>query len=490
MYLATAALMLSLASPDYDGDILARIWRRFPECRGVATGEYAGDETCFMCRSQMRTGAFRAVLLTEKDRGEEWGDLVAGGASWTGRSFLRSASAGWLRARLGSGMVLGSSSSWGSASPGLDAKPPELASRVDPATGAGSCEGRPLTGASATVSAAGFSLTLLQGLSALDPSGDGLHRTPSEIEARGSEREVLSAVRMAFGPFGATVMRRSVDGENCLRSGADFGFEAAGAAIAGEVALEVDSCRTAALWVAMSEADDALRFCGAVFSTPEGFGDDRSSVPSGLECDLGCGAAARWRPARGWLGALSVSAGSSDGSARERGSVELSRRFSPDLELVATARITMDPGETASRGTARLSWRTTEQSMLSTEVQATTASDGDRRDGGGAVEAQVKWKPSEAVALSAGCAGFSTTGYASRAYCGELGFPGEFGSAPVWGDGFLLQASASVTTRGGAEVRGRISRTVREDADSLGSGPEETTGGARTEAGLQLEVPL
>jgi hypothetical protein len=490
MAFTALALAAALASTGFDGEVLARIWRRFPECRGVVEGAYAGDETCFLCRSQMETGGFRAILITEKDRGEEWGDLLAGGACWTGSSFLRSASAGWLRAKLGSGLVLGGSSSWGASAPGLDARPPDRATRADPATGAGSCDGSPLTGASVTAGAAGVSITLLQGLSALDPSGSGLHRTPSEIEAKGSIRESLSAARVTFGGFGATLAGRSLEGDRCLRSGLDFGLDAAGAGFSGEVSWEHDSCDTAAFWVAMSEASDQLRFCGAAFSTPEDFGDDRTSSPAGLECDLGCGAALRWRPAMGWLGALSVSAGSAGGCARERGSAEVSKRFSPDLEMAVSGRLVLDRGEWSSRATTSLSWRTAGQSVLSVEVQATSAGNGERRDTGGAVEGRIRWKPSEKVSISAGCAGYSTTGYAARAYCGELGFPGESGSTAVWGEGFLMQVSATFTTGVGIEIRGRLSRAVREEADSMGSGLEETEGGTRTEAGLQLEFPL
>jgi hypothetical protein len=489
----TGALLLlsALAAGDAgNGDLLLRLWRRFPECLGVATGAYAGDELVFLYRSQMRFGAVSTLILSEKDRGENWGDLLAGGASWAGSSFLRSASAGWLRAELGSGMVLGGSSSWGGGAPGLDARPPERRTQIALATGAGQCEGRPLTGASVTIASLGFTTALLQSWSAVDPSGEGLHRTPSEIESRRSVREILSAVRADFGAAGITVLRRIEEGNTIIRSGADFALQASGAEFSGEVALEADSATTSAFWLAISGNSDEFRFCAAAFRTPEAFGDERSSSPSGLECDLGCGLASRWRPARGWLGALSVSAGSSDGSARERASLEISRRISPRLELIATGRAFLTQGASNWRETARVSWRAAEEVSLNLELQLTEASADDLHDSGGALEWQLRWKPLQAFAIAAGCAGFSTTGYASRAYCGELGFPGEFGSAPVWGEGFLLQAAAAFEVSDGTEIRGRISRIAREDVDALGSGLEETPGSARTEAGLQLEIPF
>jgi hypothetical protein len=487
-----AVLLLSaLAAGDAgNGDLLLRLWRRFPECLGVATGAFAGDELAFLYRSQLRFGDLSTVLLSEKDRGENWGDLIAGGASWAGGSFLRSASAGWLRAELGSGMVLGGSSSWGGGAPGLDARPPERRTRIGLATGAGQCDGRPLTGASVTISSLGFTTALLQCWSALDPSAEGLHRTPSEIESRGSIREVLTAARADFGAAGITVLRRVQEGRTIFRSGADFATEAPGAELSGEIALEADSAVTSAFWLAISGNSDEFRFCAAAFRTPEAFGDERSSSPSGLECDLGCGLAARWRPARGWLGALSVSAGSAGGAARERASLEISSRVSPRLELIATGRAFLARGASTIRETARVSWRAAEEVSLNLELQLTAASVDGSSESGGALEWQLGWKPLTALSIAAGCAGFSTTGYASRAYCGELGFPGEFGSAPVWGEGFLLQGTAAVAVSGGTEIRGRVSRIVRGDVDSLGSGLDETPGSARTEAGFQLEIPF
>lgn len=60
----------------------------------------------------------------------------------------------------------------------------------------------------------------------------------------------------------------------------------------------------------------------------------------------------------------------------------------------------------------------------------------------------------------------------------------------MWGEGFLVQGAASFEVSGGTDIRGRISRIAREDVDALGSGLEETPGSARTEAGLQLEIPF
>jgi len=106
------------------------------------------------------------------------------------------------------------------------------------------------------------------------------------------------------------------------------------------------------------------------------------------------------------------------------------------------------------------------------------------------VEARLRWDLLRSLSVSVGAAGFSTQGYAARAYVGELGFPGEFASTSVWGDGFLLQAAAAVDLPGGGGLKIRASRMVREGEQSLGSGLEETDGPGRTEIGAQWEMPF
>jgi hypothetical protein len=473
-----------------EGDLMLRLWRRFPQCEGVSSGAFAGDEFASLFRSRIRLGSLRTVLITEKDRGEHWGDLLAAGASYEGGPVLESASAGWLRAGLGSGMVFGETASWGAGAPGLDARPPGRDSRVSPATGASSCEGEPLTGVSASLRLGLLSLTGMQSWSSLDASSDGLHRTPSEISSRGSVHEVVSAARACLGPGGMTFMRRTAAGDLCFRAGADFGIPASGCLLSGEGAVECDSTTSAAFWLAMSEDGERLRFCAAAFRMPEGFGEDRSSTPMGMECDLGCGFAVRSRFSDGWLGAMSVSAGSLEGSGRERYSFEISRWLCPGLEAIAGARAYLGTGESTWRESARISWRASQDASAGIEIQLTSASGGEGREAGGALEGKIRWTPAGMLSISAGFAGFSTAGYASRVYCGELGFPGEFGSTAVSGDGFLLQGSVSFSLAGGTRIRGRVSRLIREDVETMGSGLEETPGGNRTEVGVQMEMPL
>jgi len=481
-------LLVALSVPGGRGDLMLRLWRRFPECRGVATGAYAGDGAAFLCRARVSAGAVGGFLLTEKDRGENWGDLVACGASCRAGRF--DASAGWLRASLGSGLVFSNASSWGAEAAGLDARPPGREGRLATATGASTCEGEPLTGVSISSEIGDLTISGLQSWSRIDPSGDGLHRTDSERASRGSIHETVSAVRGVFGLAGLSLMRRSADGEETLRAGADFGIDLGGQLLSGEAAVESDTASSCASWLALSRAADRFRFCVAAFHTPGEFGEERSSSPSGLDCDFGCGFAIRWRPSTGWLGALSISGGEAGGESGQRGNLEVSRRVSPNLEFLGGARAFLAEGGSSWRETLRISWKVSPATSLSLKFQSTSASEGDSGECGGAVEAQLRLSPIRALSTAVGCAAFSTAGYDSRAYCGELGFPGETGSCAVWGRGFLLQGSAAFSLGGGAQIRARFSRLSRENVESLGSGLEETRGPVRTEAGVQVELPL
>jgi hypothetical protein len=83
-------------------------------------------------------------------------------------------------------------------------------------------------------------------------------------------------------------------------------------------------------------------------------------------------------------------------------------------------------------------------------------------------------------------AGFRTGGYSSRVWCGELALPGDFASAELWGEGFLLQAAVSAGPVGGFTAGARISLLEKPGEDSMGEGGEETTGPSRTDISVQV----
>ncbi len=75
-------LLLLLPAAASCGDVLFRLGRRFPDSRGSLDGIWAGDQFEFLHRTRLALGRFSLVLVAEKDRGEEWCDLVSAGATF------------------------------------------------------------------------------------------------------------------------------------------------------------------------------------------------------------------------------------------------------------------------------------------------------------------------------------------------------------------------------------------------------------------------
>ena len=104
--LVLLVVLLALASASHPGGMRMRLLRRWPGCRGTIEGVYAGDEWSFLERVEFSLpSAFSlqyslgGVMLLEKDRGEEWVDLVSGGLSLESQGYPGlSVYAGWLKA--------------------------------------------------------------------------------------------------------------------------------------------------------------------------------------------------------------------------------------------------------------------------------------------------------------------------------------------------------------------------------------------------------
>ncbi len=489
-----AALVLAGQPPggdDSPGGVLLRVWRRFPSCEGTLSGAYAGDEYSFLNRVECSFAGFDVTTLLEKDRGEDWGDLAAAGVDWEGAGPVLGASAGWLDCRLGSGLLLDRGGGWGGSNGFLEAKAPSTDSRVRAASSAGACEGEPLTGAGASVSLGGLETSVVLARSWIDQSVSGFHRTPSEIEAKGSVEENFAGLRSTCGPFGAGLAVADRNGAGWGRFGLDFRLPAAGLDLSGEAVLgtEGDSA-SAAFWAAVAESDRTTRFCIGVFGCPEEFPLERAGMPIGGSCDIGAGAGLRWRPAQGWTlaGSASCLYRDDDGSIRLEASAD--RRVSPAFEGGLAGRFSEEDGEDTWRLVADISWKAVDALRLTATLQRTGWADGDSASGGSSAGLRFTWRASRWLEAKAACAAFDTEGWESRVYCGELGFPGEFASSPQWGRGFLMQISPSISPGHGVVARLKLSLLQREGVESMGSDLEETAGDSRTEAGFQLDFPL
>jgi hypothetical protein len=489
--LTLSPLLVVCAMQDGEGDLLTRMLRTFPDCSGVLSGEYAGDGWAFLQRARFLAGPVEGIVLTEKDRGESWGDLVAGGLAWSPDGTVSRVTAGWLDPVLGSGLVLGGTGSWGAGGSFLEAKPPSSRTSLDPAGSASESEGMPLTGAGVQLDALGIEAGLVQCVTRIDPAGTGLHRTESELDARGSLDEVLSAGRIAIDGVGASFARASGSAGRWTRAGIDLDIDLSGTGLSGEAAIgSAGGTGVGAFWAAVHEETGGLRFCLSAYSFPPDFPDRRSSQPMGGTCDFGTGAGTRWRFGPGWLAAGSVSCEYLDGDGKARADLEIRRRLPGGVELRLSGRTCEDAGVSSSRLLGALSWDIDDDFGIDASLQATGSAEDGSRGTGSAGETRIRWRIAEPLELRAAAAAFSTDGYGSRVYCGELGFPGEFASAQLWGEGFLLQASVSIEPVDGVELRLRAAMLEREGADVIGTGFESTDGPVRTEVGAQLEVPL
>jgi hypothetical protein len=486
-------LLALLATAAGGDDLRLRLSRRWPACRGTLEGVYAGDEYSMFQRLRVERPRLRLSLITEKDRGEDWADLVCGGVEYTGgpKATVRSLSAGWLRASLGSGLVLAHPGGWGGAGFTGYEKPPVLRARLEPSTGAWGSEGEPLTGVGGRLSLGGVELAVLQGLSWKDRSGEGLHRTPGEVDGRAWEREVMPAIRAVRGPLGATAAagwsRTDSGSTRWQRAGVDLELGKGPFGFSGEAAAGRDDSGTeTAFWAGPSHDGGDFRQSFLVFRYPDGFPGERSSAPLG-ECRIGCRWGVRWRPAVATFVSAGLVARSREEDDAWKAAGELRRRLARGLESSAGLRWTSDSDGESWRGVGSGSWEPSQLLRLSVKLQLTGWAGPDSSERGSCAETRLRLRPRRWLTLRLGAAGFSTDGWNSRAYVVALAFPGEFGSTQVQGRGMMLQAAASVEAREGLFLRAGAGWMRREGAEALGSGYEETRGDSRTEASCQLD---
>ncbi len=486
------ALLLAACTVCPGGDLRVRLWRRWPSCRGTEEGAYAGDEWAMMTRLRFSAGPLSTTLLTDKARGEEWGDILAGGVSWQGAGPCTGAAAGFLRADLGTGLVLSHPGPFSAPPEMLLSKAPGSRCRIEPSSSAWPCRGDPLTGAGGTFDLGGPVLAVMGAYSMVDAAGEGYHRTRTEIDGRADLSEWLGAARLGVSFGGATFACGSREGEDAWgRAGIDWEVKPDALGLTGELAAGVDTTGiTAAFWGGPTHEIAGLRHTLLLLSLPEGFPDSRSSIPVGRQCDLGLVYGIRWKPLR----SLTVRAGTGVYDREEgdevRWSGEVSRRFPANMDLALGARGTHREDEDSGRGWLVASWSPLRDVTASSRVQASAWSDGDSTETGMGAGLRLRLRPLSRITLTAGATGFSTDGWESRVYSGSAAFPGEMGSVALSGRGALLFAMASLDVTEDLRMSGRVQWETRDGAASMGSGLEETEGSGRLEAGVQVDWEL
>ena len=487
-------LLLFCGAVSAQGDIRSRLQRRFPDPRGILEEYYTGDAWDFYTRIRFASGAFAFTFITDKARGEDWGDLTAGGASWSPPGGpVRSVSAGWLRADLGSGLVLAVPGSFSSLSELAMYKPPGIRNRIEPATSPWGCRGTPLVGAGAVISMKTLDISVLGALSPIDSLAGGYHRTPSEVAGRNAFTEKLAGVRLSRGFIGLTAAAAEVsdpDEYSWFRAGADWSAEIGTITSSGEIALGQDSAGSGlAGWTAISGTSGNFRHMVMLLRNPSGFPSRRSGAPVSRECDAGICLGVRWRFLPG--AALKTGAGAyfQEDNDLLLASGQVEYRFPFSMEASIGVRTRTETDRFAWRGWLGSVWLPHDLISVSTKVQVSGWSDSqqDSTESGTGMEMKLRFCPRSGVQLDIGGAACSTDGYNSRVYAGGSSFPGVFGSTAMYNRTLILYTQLSVSLDEDITIRGALSRRTTDGASSLGSGWEETQGDSRTEFGFQLD---
>jgi len=480
-------LILLMLIANFPGDVRVRGSYSFPEPRGIRENYWEGGNTYFYQRLRLYAAGFDAVLLTEKDRGEQWGDLVTGGIRYSsGNGF--SAAAGALSVQFAHGLVLDHSGSWGSANPLALSK--ALSHRVElkNAESPGDADTGPLMGIATEYSFGSFTLAAVAARSHFDPSGTGLHRSPPEILARGSLTRDLMAFRAGCGPAGLSFALVSDNADTLetsgSRIGADLHIEGVNSVLTGEFSTDLSSSANFAISASRGSPD--LRH-GVTVSRNTGQMNETSEVFS-TEHRFGAGYGLRWRLAPAVLvdGGILYLRGETDD--RVKAGLQFTQSLQNRTELSQRFTVSYMNHEQTLNGRVSAGWNPHRDVSLTLKVPLALYSDtADADETGVGVELRLKHRVSDLLEYSLSASGCSTDGWNSRVYAYTLSFPGEFGSTALYGRTVLLQASVSLHIDDRAVLRLKGGWYRKEGEDTLGSGWEETEGPSRTEAGVQLD---
>lgn len=480
-------LLIFLVTAGLPGDMRVRTGFSWPSPRGIEEGYWAGSGVCSYQRFRLNPNKWRMVLLTEKDRGEEWADLVTGGLQFN-HSDNFSVTAGALAVQFAQGLLFSHSGSWGTADPFSLSKPSGWRVRIDPAESPGPTDGTGLTGAGSQYNAGAFSAAAVLGWSRIDPGESGLHRSSSEIESHNSIGEKLVAFRTGYGPAGVSFagVRRTADSveTTCSRIGADLYLPGDNSLLSGEFVTDLDSISNFVLSGTRGTPD--LRH-GLTVSRNRG-GMPRTSGTFGTEHDFGTGYGIRWRISERVLldgGALFLDCPAGE---KYKAGIQFTENMSGRTEFTQRLGFARTEDEQTLSGRVTATWTPGSNMILSMKMPFSRFSSSNASpETGFGLETRLRHILSDRAEYSVSAAACSTDGWNSRLYAYSLSFPGQFGSSALYNSMVLLQGSVSLHISSSAVLRARCAWYNIEGEPSLGSGWEETEGSSRTEAGLQLD---
>ena len=483
----TVLLTILTLVASISGDFRVRAEHGWPDPAGIREDLWAGNAAAFYQRLHFDLGPWSTVLLTEKDPGEEWGDLITGGVSYTDPEVFNMA-AGGLRVQLAHGLILCHPGPWSGGDPLSLSKTPNWRMRLEVSESPGANDADPLTGVAAEYHFSRVSISTVLGWSKIDSGSSGLHRTESEIENRRVIEEKLAVLRAGFGPVGisAAYLDHVEDSseESFSRIGADFLFESDDALLTGEIAADFDSTFNFLLSGSRNLAD--IRHALTVSRYTGNWA--RSAGSMGTNHRIGAGYGFRWRPYRG----ITVDAGAlvldRDEEDSFKAGFQLSERVGSRTDLTQRLKLTATEEERTYRAQVTASWSPYSDLTLSLKVPVTWfRSDTAPDENGTGVEVRLKHSPMTVLDITASAAASSTSGWNSRIYAYSLSFPGEFGSRALYNSSALLQGAVSIHISRSTVLRIKGAWYTMEGAEFLGSGSSETEGPSRTSAGMQLD---
>lgn len=471
------------------GDFRVRAEESWPDPAGITSGLWQGGSISFYERLRFDLGAWSTVLLTEKDPGEEWGDLITGGVSYSDPGHIKVV-AGGLRVQFAHGLILSHPGPWSGGDPLNLSKTPSWRMRMELSESPGANDAQPLTGALAEYSFGSVTVSTVLGWSLIDPGSSGLHRTESEIESKHSVEEKLAVVRAGSGPAGVSFafVSRSNEEDSTEESfaavGGDFFFENEDGLLTGEVTADLDSTFNFLLSASrgLSDFRHALTMSRYTGSRP------RSAGSFGTDHLFGAGYGLRWRPLQG----LTLDAGALVLDKEEEDSYKFGFQFTERpgsrTNLTQRLKVTVTEDERTYRAQVTASWSPYSDLTLSLKLPATWFhSDSDPGESGTGVEVRLKHSPMSNLDITVSAAAGSTDGWNSRVYAYSLSFPGEFGSRALYNSSVLLQGAVSLHLSENAICRVKGAWYSMEGAEYLGSGSSETEGPSRTSAGMQID---
>lgn len=471
------------------GDFRVRAEQGWPAPAGIVENLWQGSSLSFYQRLCVDFDRWHSVIFTEKDPGEEWGDLITGGVGWNASDNFK-AVAGALRVQFAHGLVLSHPGPWSGGDPLALSKTPPFRMRLDLSESPGANDAEPLTGAAAEYTFNSLSISTVLGWSKTDTGSSGLHRTESELDNRRAVEEKLAAVRVGLGPAGIsavhTVTTFETETESVTRLSSDFQLQAEDAVFTGEVASDFDSTFNFLLSGSRGQSDfrHALSISRFTGNWP------RSGGSSTTNHKISAGYGVRWRP----IDRVTLDAGlqilDTGEEDRWKLGLQLSERIACRTSLTQRFKLTSTEEERTYRIQVSSTWSPhsdlTFTVKLPVALYQNTGNPAEDENGAG-IEIRLKHSPFALIDITVSAAAASTDGWNSRIYAYSLSFPGEFGSRALYNSSAILQAAVSLHISESTALRLKGSFYNMEGAESCGSGSSETAGSSRTSAGMQLD---